>query len=345
MNDISAFAVYRLPEMREPHLLIQEKGKIETIDLLSNTEKGRGFMMAPFHEETEKPTVFIKADKEYHGDKKVLTALEELNILNLLKDCQYKQAIDYHETYSTFIHALKNDLFKKLVLSRNEIGALPDHFSISDVFHKACKCYPRMMVYMCYTPQTGLWMGCSPEIIISGKQKYWHTVALAGTQPLKNGRLPETWSDKDRKEQRYVSEYIEENLRQLAVDIREEGPYSQRAGQLAHLKSDFSFVLNDRKDVMKLLTTLHPTPAVCGLPKLKAYNFINQMEGYDRRYYAGIVGPVSDDETHLFVNLRCAELFKDKMVLYAGGGLLKESDELSEAKEIIEKMKTIKDLF
>lgn len=58
------------------------------------------------------------------------------------------------------------------------------------------------------------------------------------------------------------------------------------AGALSHLKTDFHFSLPDSNKLGNLLNLLHPTPAVCGLPKEEAYRFIQDNEKYDRRYYS-----------------------------------------------------------
>lgn len=125
-----------------------------------------------------------------------------------------------------------------------------------------------------------------PEIILSGEKGEWHTVALAGTQPLQNGELPTEWDDKNREEQEYVAFYIRKQLQALGIKPTETPPAPVRAGELSHLKSDFSFPLPDNKKLGELLKRLHPTPAVCGLPKEETYRFIRENEGYDRSYYS-----------------------------------------------------------
>ena len=87
---------------------------------------------------------------------------------------------------------------------------------------------------------------------------------------------------------------------------------------------------------------MHPTPAVCGIPKQESLHFIGKNEGYDRGFYSGVVGMLNPDgKTDLYVNLRCANITGHKIVLYAGGGILASSDMESEWQETEEKMKTI----
>lgn len=58
-----------------------------------------------------------------------------------------------------------------------------------------------MMIYLCHTPASGTWLGSTPEILLSGHGKEWHTVALAGTMPMQNEVMPTDWDRKNREEQ------------------------------------------------------------------------------------------------------------------------------------------------
>ena len=127
------------------------------------------------------------------------------------------------------------------------------------------------------------------------------------------------------------------------MKITEKGPYTARAGQLVHLKTDFLFQLKETKFLGELLKELHPTPAVCGLPKKEAYQFIAENEGYDRRYYTGFIGWMDlEGQTDLYVNLRCMEIRTTEVKLYAGGGILPSSEVRNEWDETNQKMKTMK---
>ena len=112
-----------------------------------------------------------------------------------------------------------------------------------------------------------------------------------------------------------------------------------------HLRTDFKV---DLKEVdfptlgTDMLQLLHPTSAVCGLPKEPALRFIIANEGYKRSYYSGFLGPVNSEVgTHLFVNLRCMQLLKTEAVLYAGAGITCESSPEKEWQETQHKMQTM----
>jgi isochorismate synthase len=203
-----------------------------------------------------------------------------------------------------------------------------------------------MMVYLCSAPGCGTWIGCTPEILLSGSKTHYRTVALAGTVPLFQTEANFQWSDKNKREQRIVADYVRQTLNPFASVIEEEGPYSSRAGQLLHLKTHFHFSPNQGAEITDVVNALHPTPAVCGMPKTESLHFIGENEGYCRGFYSGVVGMLApNDKTDLYVNLRCANIKGLNAVLYAGGGILTSSDMESEWQETEEKMKTVGEIL
>jgi len=91
-----------------------------------------------------------------------------------------------------------------------------------------------------------------------------------------------------------------------------------------------------------MLQLLHPTSAVCGMPLAESLEFLQRHVGYDRQFYSGYLGPVNlQHQTNLYVNLRCMQLFEEDAVLYAGAGVLSDSDPEKEWHETEMKMNTL----
>ena len=154
------------------------------------------------------------------------------------------------------------------------------------------------------------------------------------------------WSEKNRFEQRYVADYIAESVGRLSADVASSAPYTARAGDLVHLRTDFRFTLADGRVIGRVIDALHPTPAVCGMPKQQTFDFIMDNEQMPRDYYSGFAGPMGiDGQTSLFVALRCMRIAGRSLSLYAGGGLLADSREEDEWNETEAKMETMKKLF
>jgi isochorismate synthase len=154
------------------------------------------------------------------------------------------------------------------------------------------------------------------------------------------------WTQKEIEEQALVSRYIINCFKAIRLrEFEEDGPRTVHAGNLIHLKTSFSVNLEE-VDFPNLgtvmLNLLHPTSAVCGMPKERVLHFINENEKLDRKFYSGFLGPVNiENETRIFVNIRCAEFLKDKVITYSGAGITQESDPEKEFEETELKMKAI----
>jgi len=121
------------------------------------------------------------------------------------------------------------------------------------------------------------------------------------------------------------------------------GPETLESGKVAHLKTSFFFPKEKVENQLgNFVAELHPTPAVCGLPKDLAHQYICENELYQRKYYTGYLGPWRlDGKVSLFVNLRCMEITSDEYILYAGGGITARSVPEKEWDETNQKAKTL----
>lgn len=332
-----SFALYRYPQENHIHFVMQKNDSTPLLYRIHELNNQNAYIIAPFHISAKHPIVLICPDIEkIYPVPEITEFYEQKPVID-----PYPTAA-YTHRFSTFVDAVNDGRFEKLVLSRKKEIGRNDSFSPEQAFYIACKKYPYSYVYIYQTPQTGTWLGCTPEILLSGENAYWQTVALAGTQPLKTDKLPATWDDKNKQEQKMVATYIRKQLEQYHIQPSEEGPYTIRAGKLAHLKSVFRFSIPDRYRLGDLLNELHPTPATCGLPRNEARQFIMEQEGYDRSYYSGFIGRLQPEgHTDIYVNLRCMQIEAQKLILYAGGGILPSSELNDEWMETENKLQTM----
>ena len=353
-----SFAIYRLPWTDECYFIFQPSGHVEKIDHIQALNGKKGFVISPFQSTEEHPIVLIQPEITAYDWNEITQSLASWEYTDAVLSCvplpstpintlnETERYERYHIAFHRFMEPLKEKKFKKLVLSRPAFCPIGHEFSPLETFVKACNDYPRMMIYLCHTPVTGTWLGSTPEILLSGYAQNWKTVALAGTLPIVDGIEPTEWNTKNKEEQAIVAEYIRKIVKKHGSKMKENGPYPARAGQLVHLKTDFLFQLKETGFLGDLLNELHPTPAICGLPKAEAYQFITEHEGYDRRYYSGFVGWMDPEgQTDLYVNLRCMEIRSTEVKLYAGGGILPSSEVRSEWEETSQKMKTMENLL
>ena len=239
------------------------------------------------------------------------------------------------------IQAITNNEFKKVVLSRKETLNLVD-FDLINTFKKLVQTYPTTFVYCFYHPKIGTWLGATPEQLLKANEDQFHTMALAGTQK-DTGSNVVVWPKKEQEEQQYVTDYIVDKLKNVASEVLVSKPYSLKAGNIWHIKTDISGTLKSSSDLQQVIQLLHPTPAVCGLPKLESKKFILENENYARTFYTGFLGELNmNNKTDLFVNLRSMEISNSQAHLYMGCGITKDSIPEKEWEESINKSGTMK---
>src|SRR5690606_31913936 len=179
-------------------------------------------------------------------------------------------------------------------------------------------------------------------------KKIFRTVALAGTQAWRPGVDPRkvSWTQKEIEEQALVERYIISCFKSVRLrEYEEQGPRTVVAGNLMHLKSEFTVDMEATAFPLigsVMLRLLHPTSAVCGMPLNASLEFLKRNEGYDREFYAGYLGPVNiNNNIELFVNLRCMQVRGDEGILYAGAGVTADSDPEKEWLETEMKLNTL----
>lgn len=340
-----SFALYRLPGDYTVNFIIQNSPRRHLLRRLSDLNTKKGFVIAPFHISEQSPIILIEPDITLKGEEIIFQFLDTNNIEGSLhnesNDYSPVNSFDtYKDIYTKFHSAVNSNSFEKLVLSRTCNHENDESFSAGVSFDRACDKYPESFVYLCHTPETGTWLGSSPELLISGQGDNWKTVALAGTKNASS--TTSEWDEKNRMEQEIVVNYMQLQLQKAKLPFIQSEPTNLQAGNIVHLKTEFSFKIPDLMKIGNLLELLHPSPAVCGFPKEEAFRFILENEGYDRQYYSGFLGCLDvDNKTDMYVNLRCTKVNKKSSLLFAGGGILPSSDLESEWEETENKMQTI----
>ena len=183
-------------------------------------------------------------------------------------------------------------------------------------------------------------MGASPETLLKSEAEILTTISLAGTRKIGE---ESDFGPKEFEEQQLVTDYIREVFEaDSGIDELEIAKRTiKKAGNLIHLASNIRAKKNDNFQLNEFLKGFHPTPAVGGFPKPGALKIISELEKHSRSYYSGYFGLKKKDSFHYFVNLRCMQLFNNSVVLYAGGGITKDSIALDEWLETESKMKTL----
>lgn len=328
------FVAYRAPNEMLVKSLIQLDSRLH----LTKRYGESGFVFAPFNE--DKNTILIPFEHSNYAE----AMLEQSNVssVDYFDDLSNENTKESHiNLVNKGIEYIKKGILKKIVLSRKEV-INANKFSAFITFKKLLNSYENAFVYIWFHPKKGLWLGATPEKLISLKKKNFSTVSLAGTQAFSDLEAV-NWKRKEIEEQQIVTQYITSNLASIAEDITIGDTRTVRAGNLWHLSTKIQGVLKDENDLYLAVQRLHPTPAVCGMPKLMAKKLILEHEDYDREFYTGFLGEINmDDCSNLFVNLRCMKVLNETLSLYLGGGITEESNPESEWLETVEKSKVMK---
>lgn len=333
-----AFVLYRKPGDPHSHRVTlnaffqNNRNAYRVVDF-----KESGFVMAPFDLEEKAYLLPLK-------DSERIKAGYRQNEFPIGETHQITQSTSKAHAFhlklvEKGIQAITANKLEKVVLSRTHTAhTVKDPFSI---FQGLLKLYPTAFVYCWFHPKEGFWLGATPEILLNVQQNRLKTVSLAGTKSALENPEPQ-WTSKEIEEQQLVTRFIENTLKNQVKNLKTSPLESVRAGNLWHLKNTVSAQLTTPDDLGNIIRAIHPTPAVCGLPKLAAKEFILKNEDYSRQFYAGFLGELNTDEScDLFVNLRCMKMKDEACDLFVGGGIVTGSNPESEWQETLNKAGTI----
>ena len=321
------FVLYAKPNETILHGIFQND---ETLNVF---ESQSGFVFASFYSETN--VVFPLSNSEVLQEE--INFETEDNSFQLETKSNENAQILFEKLVRNGVSEIENNTFEKVVLSRKiEVSQQVDFIKS---YQNLLKKYPTAFRYLWFHPKVGMWMGATPEQLAKIKDNTFETVALAGTQVFSENVI---WQEKEIVEQQLVTDYIKSRTENLVEVLQISESYTQKAGNLVHLKSDISGKLKQNVSQLDVINALHPTSAVCGMPLEKARNFIIENEKYNRKYYSGFLGEFQiQEQTNLFVNLRCCEIENDSTTIYVGCGITKDSQADKEFIETENKAKTI----
>jgi len=236
---------------------------------------------------------------------------------------------DYTEKISRVIDFVTKENLQKLVISRRKLVDFENRkLNLSETYLNLCETYPNAFVYF-FLKDGICWIGAFSEVLgkFNKENGEFETMSLAATLPLN-----ENWSTKEIEEQKPVTDFIKNTVENFAESVTQSETYDHISGNIKHLRTDFKANV-EAENVEKLIEALHPTPAVCGIPKDFCKNAILDFEDHPRKFYAGYIKVGTSAEIQYFVNLRCAEIFNDAALLYVGGGITADSSPEKEWQE------------
>jgi len=206
-------------------------------------------------------------------------------------------------------------------------------------------------IFMIQRKDGQAFLGATPEILVRLEDGRVETVAMAGTRRRGSAQGDDDVlgvelmdSPKDRHEQQLVADAIRQALAPLVCElIVPDAPEVVRLPDVQHLRTSITGIVRDHANIFDLLLRLHPTPAVGGLPRESALQWLDDHESLDRGWYAGPIGWVDAEGNGEFVvAIRSVLMADHEAAAFAGCGLVAHSDARDEWEESIVKLQTVR---
>jgi menaquinone-specific isochorismate synthase len=229
---------------------------------------------------------------------------------------------------------MKNGDLNKVVLSRVAEARFKRRFTVDAALNYLAEAYPETYRFIFEPRPYHAFFGATPELLVKVKHRKAHTMALAGS--IQRGDTPEADSqyaqalldsEKDRYEHQLVIDGIHTRLEPLAKSVKVGETGIMQLSNIQHIHTPISATLHRADGVIPVVDALHPTPALGGDPAEIAMNLISHYEPVPRGWYAAPVGWIDRRLDGEFgVAIRSAVAQEKRVWLYAGAGIVKDSD-------------------
>ncbi|MDQ7817718.1 MAG: isochorismate synthase [Melioribacteraceae bacterium] len=260
---------------------------------------------------------------------------------------------EWHDMINSVLNKINSGKVNKVVLSRMveySVNRLPD---FTRVISRLKREYPNSYIFI-FKQKSSIFFGASPEKLLKINKNNIETEALAGT--IKRGvtvqedeLLSKIFFDdkKELTEHQSVVKYIVNALSDFTTDISyDKSPQIKKLKYIQHLWTPIKAKLKPDYSILSIINRLHPTPAVCGEPKEAALEIIEELEVFDRGLFAGVIGWYNKNGYGEFaVTIRSGLIKENKLLLFAGCGIVEGSTPGQEYRETELKLKSILSLF
>jgi menaquinone-specific isochorismate synthase len=267
-----------------------------------------------------------------------------------LLDWEIVDTHDFQSTVSAALKSIQTQELSKLVLAHavDVMSHLP--FQQSHSLHNLRQLHPDCYVFSVGNGEGQSFIGASPERLLSVGDRVLITDALAGSAPRGRTVAEDTelarrllHSHKERHEHQVVVDFICQTLMQFGLKLKlAPVPDLLRLSNIQHLHTPIQTKLPGGLHPLEILSALHPTPAVAGLPRDIACQQIQQYEQFERSLYAAPIGWVdTQGNAEFVVGIRSALLEGNQARLYAGAGIVSGSDPEREFAEVRLKLQAL----
>ena len=255
----------------------------------------------------------------------------------------------WRRTVGLFAGAVGRGRLDKVVLARRVVLSSPADLDVENALRRLAASAPESTVFAFHRGNR-TFLGATPERLVRTDGRAFRTVAIAGS--IGRGRdaagddalaAALLASDKDREEHAVVVAAIRDRLGPISERLTiEPEPRILTLRHVQHLITEIEGTVREREGLLALADRVHPTPAVGGEPRDLALGLIDEHEGFDRGWYAGPIGWLgADGDGELMVALRSGIVERTHATLFAGCGIVADSDPDLEWQESWMKLRTV----
>ncbi len=241
----------------------------------------------------------------------------------------------------------------KIVLARQSTLTFTDYLQPQAILLALQPHNPRSYHFCFQIDPTTAFIGTSPERLYQRHDRILATEAIAGTRHRgESSQVDRQLSENLRNSAKDLHEHqlVVDNLRGILIELCDRVEIDRqltilKLNKVQHLYTQCQGVLKPEIDDAQILPLLHPTPAVGGFPRPQALKLIHKLESFERGWYAAPVGWVGYDETEFAVAIRSGLVDRDRLLLFAGAGIVSGSQAEEEWAEVENKIRHFTDLF
>lgn len=273
----------------------------------------------------------------------------EASDVQTLKTTNLQDHAGYTKSVSTAVDEIHDGVLDKVVLGRLRDIDISRPISSEDILARLAELNPQGFTFQVPLSNGERLVGASPELLIRQEGDRFYSQPLAGSAARSAEDDAKVCQDlfnssKDRYEHKLVVDSMKTTLQPVAAELNvPDVPSLIATSKLWHLGTSISGSVADRRsNVLSLATLLHPTPALSGFPHEDARRLLTSLEPFDREYFGGIIGYCDHNgDGEWYVAIRCGKLSERSIRLFAGAGIVYDSDPESEWRETDVKLSTM----
>ena len=318
---------------------------IPRFEILFDTEKWLFAFNSVFNNYSEIEDQLAEIDKEIRNItwNDSIDAEQEITFINR---ANFPDSDDWKKMINSALDSINRNEIEKIVLARKTRFEFTEEINPFVILNRLITVNPDSLFFGFQPEANTSFIGATPELLYRRNGNTIYSEAIAGTRrrgrdPVEDNMLENELlnSDKDLREHDFVIQSVKFAMQKICSSVSGNNRVSTiKLARLQHLFTNFEGRLKEEIDDARILSVLHPTPAVGGSPTKEALLQIKELEPFDRGWYAAPVGWLSFDSAEFAVAIRSGLFFGNELFLFSGAGIVPGSQAQAEWEEIESKI-------